>query len=184
MSFWGWGCSLCSLLKLGYLFCWWIVFFFLFEIIITFPLSFFPNPYPHHWHWTTNWRASPRKTPLLSSFPQSHILFSVGLRPHGSSPSTLACPLVQYLLSSCLGSHVVNLHGCSFWHDSGTLSLQTVILWLLQSFSPLFQCFLSPRSRCMDQLHSAAFWLVVVFGSGIYLCVYGEIPILLGIMLV
>lgn len=80
-----------------------------------FPLIVIAHTYVHthifflfvQWHRTTIC-FSPRRLllPFPPSFTQLQILLCIGLRPHGFSLSTSACPLVQSLFSSCSGSHV------------------------------------------------------------------------------
>lgn len=100
----------------------------------------------------------------------------VGSRPPGFSPSSLECPLVLSLFCSYLSSHIGETLQISDVTRRQNLTKKSLILWLLQPVSTFL--LVSPeyqiRESIVDvsiwtQLHNSAYWLVVVFCSGLYL---------------
>lgn len=129
------------------------LFFFLFEIIITFSASLLSKPLPTPFGTGPPIGVhSPRRTLYCPSFPRLHRLLCVGC-------GLMALPILFGMSIRAVFAQLMFGQSC-WWIFVGvasdmtrghTLTANSVILWLLQSFSPLFQCSLSPRSRCMDQ---------------------------------
>jgi hypothetical protein len=95
----------------------------------------------------------------------------VGQSPRGLVP--MQCVLMFFLFTSCLGIILVRLYECNFWCDLETKPYSKAPdLWFLQPFllpqcplNSMWQCFVAVSTGA--GLHSSAYWLVVVFYSGL-----------------
>lgn len=140
------------------------------------------------WHWIASWCPLPweRLSPTLRT-PWLSVVLCIGLSPVLVLQFTLACLLLSFLLSSCLGRHV----GEILWVElpillGDTASQQIPWSWGSRSLflPPLPQCFLSLSAgvfwSCIHWywIPPTAFWLVVVFSSILYICCKDEFSLL------
>ena len=78
------------------------------------------------------------------------VVLCMELRSHGFPPplSILACPLLLFSFSSCLGSHMVRL--CRLTLVGNSLTANFLILWLLQTLQPSSEPYvLELHCRCI-----------------------------------
>ena len=124
------------------------------------------------WYWTADWCAFPwrKTTSPAPSFPQLPAVLYVGPRPH-----VLFSAHFGIILVHLWAAKLVRLYGQNFWPTrTPTLTGNLLMLWLLQSFHPLFlslpwawggECFIEVSTGI--ELYTSAYWLIVVFCSGL-----------------